>query len=98
LGSVATDIATDGGSAKAVVMNVTSEADWKKALDFAKKEFGGLNILVNNAGWTYTIKDTLKVTEQEFDCMSTHMIGDGWVLILRWQVSSTSTSRLSSTR
>lgn len=74
MGSVATDIAKDGGSAKAIVMNVTSEADWKIVLSVAKKEFGGLNILVNNAGWTYTIKDTLKVTEEEFDRKSTHMI------------------------
>lgn len=30
--------------------DVTSEADWHRALDLARDEFGGLNILVNNAG------------------------------------------------
>ena len=30
--------------------DVTEEADWHRALDLARDEFGGLNILVNNAG------------------------------------------------
>ena len=30
--------------------DVTEETDWHRALDLARDEFGGLNILVNNAG------------------------------------------------
>ena len=39
-----------GGKAKFLAHDVTDEAQWEKAVAFAVKEFGGLNILVNNAG------------------------------------------------
>ncbi len=34
----------------ALAHDVTSEADWHRALDLVRDQFGGLNILVNNAG------------------------------------------------
>ena len=40
------------GSALAVRLDVTSEADWTRAVHAADGEFGGLHILVNNAGIT----------------------------------------------
>ena len=40
-----------------VTANVTSESDWKKAVDLAKDKFGGVDILINNAG-----KDILNTT------------------------------------
>jgi len=39
-----------GDAAIAIKHNVTSEADWQAALQKTKEAFGGLNILVNNAG------------------------------------------------
>lgn len=53
------DIADDAGKALAaelgdvaayVHLDVTSAADWKAAVDTAVSKFGGLNVLVNNAG------------------------------------------------
>jgi NAD(P)-dependent dehydrogenase (short-subunit alcohol dehydrogenase family) len=43
-------IAAGGGQARFVKIDVTSEADWQKAVDTAAGEFGKLDILVNNAG------------------------------------------------
>lgn len=39
-----------GGRALAVPQDVTDEAGWGTALEIAEAQFGGLNILVNNAG------------------------------------------------
>lgn len=39
-----------GGAAVAVKHDVSSEADWKSAIAEAEDRFGGLHILVNNAG------------------------------------------------
>src|SRR5678816_2627765 len=39
-----------GGEATYVHLNVTSEADWKAAVDTAVRRYGTLDILVNNAG------------------------------------------------
>lgn len=48
-------------------MDVTKEAAWKSAVDTTVKEFGQLDIVVNNAGWSYKNKPTLEVTVEEFD-------------------------------
>jgi NAD(P)-dependent dehydrogenase (short-subunit alcohol dehydrogenase family) len=39
-----------GGRARFVHLDVTREAGWTAAVDFAEREFGKLNVLVNNAG------------------------------------------------
>ena len=46
------DLVADHGAppARFVVLDVTSEADWARAVAFAESTFGGLDILVNNAG------------------------------------------------
>lgn len=46
-----------GGSARR--LDVTSEADWRSAMEFAQAEWGGVHILVNNAGIceTGTVED-----------------------------------------
>lgn len=76
---VATDINSDAlakvydaNSASAahiapVTANVTSAEDWAKIVDTAVSKFGGLDVLVNNAGTSYKNKPTLDVTEDEFD-------------------------------
>ncbi len=46
----ANDIATAGGTARFVRLDVTSEADWQQAVNTAVTQFGALHILVNNAG------------------------------------------------
>ena len=47
---VEAEIAEAGGEAVFVPLDVTSEADWQRAVDTAIERFGGLHILVNNAG------------------------------------------------
>lgn len=48
--AVAQAIRDDGYIAHYRHLDVTSEADWKAAVDYAASEFGGLQVLVNNAG------------------------------------------------
>jgi NAD(P)-dependent dehydrogenase (short-subunit alcohol dehydrogenase family) len=44
------EIRQAGGEATYVHLNVTSEADWQRAVDTAVSRYGKLDILVNNAG------------------------------------------------
>ncbi|NOE18445.1 7-alpha-hydroxysteroid dehydrogenase [Ruegeria atlantica] len=48
--AVADEITNAGGKAVALACNVTVEDDLKASVDLAVLEFGGLSILVNNAG------------------------------------------------
>lgn len=50
-----------------ITANVASQSDWQKMIQLAKDKFGGVDILINNAGTTYPNKATLEVTEAEFD-------------------------------
>ena len=43
-------IKNDGGEALYVHLDVTSESDWISALQTAEEKFGGVHILINNAG------------------------------------------------
>ena len=47
--AVAADIAEAGGDALYVHLDVTSEDDWREAIQAAVSNFGKLNVLVNNA-------------------------------------------------
>src|SRR5262245_36690575 len=47
---VAAEIAAGGGEAQFVHTDVTTEEDWKRAVDATVERFGRLDILVNNAG------------------------------------------------
>jgi 3-oxoacyl-[acyl-carrier protein] reductase len=47
--------------------NVTSQASWEKLLDATLKEFGKVDVVVNNAGTTYPKKASHTVTEEEYD-------------------------------
>jgi 3(or 17)beta-hydroxysteroid dehydrogenase len=47
---VAEKIAADGGAAVFAKLDVSREEDWRQALDFARRHYGGLDVLVNNAG------------------------------------------------
>ena len=45
-----------GGEARYVHLNVTSESDWRRAVDTAVQQYGKLNVLVNNAGILFRAK------------------------------------------
>lgn len=47
-------------------MDVTNAHDWETAVNRVLAQCGRLDIVVNNAGWSYTNKPTLDVTEAEF--------------------------------
>ncbi|HEV2563433.1 MAG TPA: SDR family oxidoreductase [Rhizomicrobium sp.] len=57
--------ATRKGAAIAIAHDVTSEADWARALSETEKAFGGLHVLVNNAGIGLT-KDLEDITLEEW--------------------------------
>ena len=68
------DINVEGGKRVAqaiqgdfVQADVTRAADWARLVKAATAEFGRLDIVVNNAGWTHRNKPYLEVSEAEFD-------------------------------
>ena len=68
------DMAVDNGNKVAqsigaafLAANVTKRSDWESLLKKAVDEFGGLDIIVNNAGTTYKNKPTEDVTDDDFD-------------------------------
>ncbi len=48
--AVADSIASDGGMAQAMALDVTQEAQWRQTMDAVVAREGGLDVLVNNAG------------------------------------------------
>lgn len=57
----------NGGQAIFVQHDVTKRVDWETALQTAKDRFGGLDIVVNNAGTTYRKQPSIGVSEEDFD-------------------------------
>lgn len=64
---VAGEISAAGGSALAVTADVTRKDQVEAMVAAAKERFGGLDVLVNNAGWSHRNKPSDQVTEEEFD-------------------------------
>jgi NAD(P)-dependent dehydrogenase (short-subunit alcohol dehydrogenase family) len=55
-------------AAAAIRLDVTRGADWRAAVDAASREFGGLDILINNAG-ILNVKGILETSEEEWDAI-----------------------------
>jgi len=64
---VAADITKAGGQAVAVTVDVTKDADVARMVQVARDSFGGLDIVVNNAGTTHRNQPMLDVDEATFD-------------------------------
>lgn len=64
---VAKDIVASGGQAKFVQGDVSKLADWERLLKGTLDAFGGLHIVINNAGTTHRNQPLLDVTEEMFD-------------------------------
>lgn len=64
--AVVSEIKAAGGQAMGAVVNVTSDADIKAAVDAVMKAWGRVDVLVNNAG--ITMDSTMKkMTEEQWD-------------------------------
>jgi 3-oxoacyl-[acyl-carrier protein] reductase len=61
------DIVGSGGHAQFCAGDVAKDADVKRLVEFALKAFGGLDIVVNNAGTTHKNQPMLDVSEEQFD-------------------------------
>lgn len=59
-------IAADGGDALFLAHDVASEEDWKHVLAEAKAHFGGIDVLVNNAG-IYFISPVTETTVEQWN-------------------------------
>lgn len=64
---VAREITVAGGAAKFVQADVSRDGDVARLVHAAIDAFGGLDIVVNNAGTTHLNRPMLEVSEQEFD-------------------------------
>jgi NAD(P)-dependent dehydrogenase (short-subunit alcohol dehydrogenase family) len=74
---IVTDINVEGGEKVAAQnpanlvfqrMDVTQESDWKAIVDLAFSKFGGLDVLVNNAGTSYRNKVGILCFEEPTIC------------------------------
>ena len=65
--AVAADIRKAGGRAIAIAADVSKEADCEKTLRAAHESFGGVHILVNNAGILGPVEAMEKIKPAEWD-------------------------------
>ena len=56
-----------GGKALFQLADVTLADGWKTLVGEAVREFGGIDCVVNNAGWTHVNRPFAEVTEADFD-------------------------------
>jgi NAD(P)-dependent dehydrogenase (short-subunit alcohol dehydrogenase family) len=70
------EIIKNGGSAKYAKLDVTSEAEWKLAVQEAVDCFGKLDILVNNAAFQEHVNAFEDLTDEHFDqTLKTNLYG-----------------------
>jgi 3alpha(or 20beta)-hydroxysteroid dehydrogenase len=61
------DIRAANGIAEYIHLDVANEADWHKAIGFIQEKFGGLHVLVNNAGVALRGKNIGATTRADWD-------------------------------
>ena len=66
-GRTVANITEAGGNARFMAGDVSRDADVKRLVEFTLATFGGLDIVVNNAGTTHRNRPMLEVSEEEFD-------------------------------
>lgn len=64
---IAAEIRDDGGEAEAVQVNVAQEDQVAAMIARAVERWGGLDVLVNNAGYSHRQKLLWKISVEEFD-------------------------------
>ena len=72
---VAGEIRKAGGRALYLHLDITSEAEWRRAVETATGEFGGVDVLVNNAG-IIRVKPFLETSLEELHkVLDTNLVG-----------------------
>jgi 3-oxoacyl-[acyl-carrier protein] reductase len=61
------DIVAAGGAARFFGGDVAKDADVKRLVEFTLATYGGLHVVVNNAGTTHKNQPMLDVSEEQFD-------------------------------
>ena len=61
------EIRDDGGKATGVACNVLNEDEIENAVSFAVKEYGKLDIMINNAGIGYLMEKIEKLNQSDWD-------------------------------
>src|SRR5438093_13335593 len=64
---VAAAIAGEGGTARFVCTDVSRSAEVKAMIDLALSAFGGLDVLVNNAGFSHRTMPLWELPEEEYE-------------------------------
>ena len=64
---VASAIAAEGGTARFVRTDVSRSAEVKAMIDLALSAFGGLDVLVNNAGFSHRTMPLWELPEEEYE-------------------------------
>ncbi len=64
---VTKEISSAGGKARFMQADVSKSADWERLVKQTLATYGGLNIVVNNAGYTHKNQPMLNVPEEQFD-------------------------------
>ena len=73
--AVAAEVRAAGGDAAYQHLDITSEGDWEDAVGAATRSFGGVDVLVNNAG-IIRVKPLLETTLEEFQkVLNTNLVG-----------------------
>lgn len=76
------EIAESGGRAASVVIDVSIADSIERGLDEAEKHFGPVNVLINNAGVTYT-RAALEVDESDWDQLININLTGAWLAAQR---------------
>jgi 3-oxoacyl-[acyl-carrier protein] reductase len=66
---VSREIAESGGNSAQVICNVAEETQVEAMVQAALDTFGGVDVLVNNAGYSHLQKSMWKITVEEFDAV-----------------------------
>lgn len=64
---VAKEISSAGGKARFVQADVSKSAEWERLVKETLAAYGGLSVVVNNAGYTHRNQPMLNVPEEQFD-------------------------------
>lgn len=69
MNEIVNDIKSDGGTASSVICNVTHEGDLVDAVKTTVKNYGRLDIMINNAGIGYLMDSITNLKQEDWDAV-----------------------------